>query len=148
MLCGLNNYKCLIHDQERNECCMSFERMPWAKMPIISTVIKTVTISLLCQNSKSVGASRHQAFNFDKISSVRPSVHLGWINVYWNIFIFLHWNIFIRLLIVVGEWRSFKNISALNVTCHLLWGTKYFGFQRKVAGVTVLVLEFKATLIL
>ena len=28
MLCGLNNYKCLIHDQERNECCMSFERMP------------------------------------------------------------------------------------------------------------------------
>ena len=41
-------------------------------MPIISTVIKTVTISLLCQNSLSVGAARkpaEQAFNFDKISS-------------------------------------------------------------------------------
>ena len=42
-------------------------------MPIISTVIKTVTISLLCQNSLSVGAGRkpaEQAFNFDKISSL------------------------------------------------------------------------------
>ena len=31
---------------------------PGAKMPIISTVIKTATVSLLCQNSLTVGAGR------------------------------------------------------------------------------------------
>ena len=100
-------------------------------MPIISTVIKTVTISLLCQNSLSVGAGRkpaEQAFNFDKISSPPRTLvvrELGSFNK--NVFT---QKFYTELKIInrfPTEWRPFKNISALYVTCHLLSSTKYFG---------------------
>ena len=100
-------------------------------MPIISTVIKTVTISLLCQNSLSVGAGRkpaEQAFNFDKISSLPRTLvvrELGSFNK--NVFT---QKFYTELKIInrfPTKWRPFKNISALYVTCHLLFSTKYFG---------------------
>ena len=37
---------------------LGWAEWPGAKMPIISTVIKTATVSLLCQNSLTVGAGR------------------------------------------------------------------------------------------
>ena len=119
-------------------------------MPIISTVIKTVTISLLCQNSLSVGAARkpaEQAFNFDKISSQPRSLPLACVLGSFTKMC-LPKNFYTELKIInrsYTEWEPFKNISAFYITCHLLSRTKYFGLKRKVAGGVAKVQEFKAS---
>ena len=47
-----------VRDGRMKAAGLGWAEWPGAKMPIISTVIKTATVSLLCQNSLTVGAGR------------------------------------------------------------------------------------------
>ena len=105
---------------ENEGCWLGWAGLGWAgwpgaKMPIISTVIKTATVSLLCQNSLTVGAGRLSIWQ-------NTSSHPG----QWCLLKIFPQNC--QLLIVCSQWTSFGNISALSqlVACCAELCTKYF----------------------